>query len=104
MGGEREGAARLDGKIAVVTGGTQGLGEAIARLFVARGAAGIVICGRNEGHGQAVAAELNRADCRAEYVRADLADLAETRAVVAAADRVFGRIDVLVNAAGITDR
>jgi NAD(P)-dependent dehydrogenase (short-subunit alcohol dehydrogenase family) len=97
-------AARLDGKVAVVTGGTQGLGEAIARLFAARGAAGIVICGRNEGHGRAIAAELNRADCRAEYVRADLADLGETRAVAAAADRVFGRIDVLVNAAGITDR
>src|SRR5207237_976240 len=42
--------------------------------------------------------------CRAEYVLADLADLDQTRAVMAVADRVFGRVDTLVNAAGITDR
>ena len=97
-------AARLDGKVAVVTGGTQGLGEAVARTFAARGAAGLVICGRNAEHGNAVAAELTKAGCRTEYVKADLADLAQTRAVVAAADKAFGRVDVLVNAAGITDR
>lgn len=98
------GGARLDGKIAVVTGGTQGIGEAIARLFAARGAAGIAICGRNVERGEAVAADLDRAGCHAEFVRADLGDLDQTRAVIAAADRAFGRIDILVNAAGITDR
>jgi len=96
--------ARLDRKIAVVTGGTQGIGEAIARLFAARGAAGIAICGRHIERGKAVAADLDRAGCRAEFVRADLADLDQARAVIAAADRAFGRIDILVNAAGITDR
>jgi len=96
--------ARLDGKVAVVTGGTQGLGEAIARLFAERGAAGIVICGRNAANGKAVAADLARSGCRAEYVPADLADLEQTRAVMATADRMFGRVDTLVNAAGITDR
>jgi NAD(P)-dependent dehydrogenase (short-subunit alcohol dehydrogenase family) len=95
---------QFDGKVAVVTGGTQGLGEAIARLFAQRGAKGIVICGRNAAHGQAVAADLGKAGCRAEYVKADLADLDETRAVMAAADKAFGRVDTLVNAAGITDR
>jgi NAD(P)-dependent dehydrogenase (short-subunit alcohol dehydrogenase family) len=98
------GQAGLDGKVAVITGGTQGLGEAIARLFAARGAKGIVICGRNAANGNAVAAELNGSTCRAEYVQADLADLAQARNVVAAADRLFARVDVLVNAAGITDR
>jgi NAD(P)-dependent dehydrogenase (short-subunit alcohol dehydrogenase family) len=97
-------AGQLDSKIAVVTGGTQGLGEAIARLFAERGAAGIVICGRDTKRGQAVAAKLKSPKCRAEYVQADLAELAQARAVVAAADRVFGRVDVVVNAAGITDR
>ncbi|HVY00446.1 MAG TPA: SDR family oxidoreductase [Pseudorhodoplanes sp.] len=97
-------AARLDGKIAVVTGGTQGLGEAVARLFVARGAKGIVICGRNADKGRRVAGDLNKAGAKAEYVEADLADLAQARAVIAAADRLFGKVDVLVNAAGVTDR
>src|ERR1051325_3530113 len=96
--------ARLDGKVAVVTGGTQGLGEAIARLFTQRGAAGIVICGRNSANGRAVAVELGKTNCRAEYVQADLANLAQARNVMATADRLFGRVDILVNAAGITDR
>src|ERR1043166_1495717 len=65
--------ARLDGKVAVITGGTQGLGEAVARLFSARGAAGIVICGRNVANGKAVAADLGKTGCRVEYVQADLA-------------------------------
>src|SRR5689334_11035560 len=78
---------RLDGKIAVVTGGTQGLGEAIARLLVQRGLAGLVICGRNVENGKAVAAALGRDGCRAEFVPADLADLDQARAVMATADR-----------------
>ena len=45
----------LNGKIALVTGGTQGLGAAVARLFGERQAAGIVICGRNEANGKAQA-------------------------------------------------
>jgi NAD(P)-dependent dehydrogenase (short-subunit alcohol dehydrogenase family) len=102
--GEDLNAARLDGKIAVVTGGTQGLGEAIARIFAARGAAGIVICGRNAERGRTVAADIAGQGCRVEYVRADLARMDDTRSVMAAADRAFGRVDVLVNAAGITDR
>src|SRR6266545_3368655 len=95
---------QFDGKVAVVTGGTQGLGEAIARLFAERGARGIVICGRNAEHGKAVAAELTKTGSRTEYVQADLADLDQTRAVMAAADKAFGRVDTLINAAGITDR
>jgi NAD(P)-dependent dehydrogenase (short-subunit alcohol dehydrogenase family) len=95
---------QLDGKVAVVTGGTQGLGEAVARLFAERGVRGLVICGRNAERGRAVAADLARQGCRAEFVRADLAVMDDTRAVIAAADRAFGRVDVLVNAAGITDR
>ena len=47
---------RFDGKITIVTGSTQGLGEAIARRFAAEGAAGVVVCGRNRDRGEAVAA------------------------------------------------
>src|SRR5215204_1419678 len=95
---------QLGGKVAVVTGGTQGLGEAIARLFAARGAAGLVICGRQSDKGEAVAADLAGQGCRTVFVRADLGAVDDARAVMAAAERAFGRIDALVNAAGITDR
>ena len=94
----------LDGKVAVVTGGTQGLGEAVARLFAERGASGIVICGRNAETGPRVASEISASGCRTIFVRADLARLEDVRLVPAAADIAFGRVDVLVNAAGITDR
>jgi NAD(P)-dependent dehydrogenase (short-subunit alcohol dehydrogenase family) len=98
------GEKQFAGKVAVITGGTQGLGEAIARLFAERGAKGIVICGRNGANGKAVAAELTKKGARTEYVQADLADLGQTRAVIATADKAFGRVDTLINAAGITDR
>ncbi len=94
----------LKGKVAVVTGGTQGLGEAVAHLFADRGAAGLVICGRNRAKGEAVAAALGAKGAEAHYVAADLADLADCRAVVAAAERRFGRLDSLVNVAAVTDR
>jgi NAD(P)-dependent dehydrogenase (short-subunit alcohol dehydrogenase family) len=96
--------AQLDGKIAVVTGGTQGLGEAIARFFAERGAKGLVICGRNAERGHAVASDVTGQGCRTEYVRADLELIDDVRTVIATADRAFGRVDALVNAAGITDR
>ncbi len=98
------GAIRLDGRIAIVTGGTQGLGEAIATDFVERGAKGIVICGRNADKGRAVAERLTQRGCKTEFVRADLSVVEDCGKVVAAADRAFGRVDVLVNAAATTDR
>ncbi len=101
---DASGPGNLVGKIAVVTGGSQGLGEAIARLFAERGAAGIVICGRNAANGERVAREISARGRPAHFVRADLAHVAQCRAVIAEADRRFGRLDVLVNAAALTDR
>ena len=98
------GAARIDGRVAIVTGGTQGLGEEIASLFVERGAKGLVICGRNAEKGKAVAERLTERGCKTEYVKADLGALEDCRKVVAAADAAFGRVDILVNVAGLTDR
>lgn len=94
----------LDGKVAIVTGSTQGLGEAIAHLFADRGVKGLVITGRNEKNGAKVKADLEKKGVKTVFVKADLASMDDTRKVVAAADKEFGRVDVLINAAGITDR
>ena len=96
--------ARFDGKVALVTGSTQGLGEAIARRFAAEGAAGIVICGRNENRGEAVAESLRAAGTTTLFVQMDLGDLDDVGRLIATTDDQFGRVDVLVNAGALTDR
>ncbi len=95
---------RLDGKVIVVTGGTQGLGETIARRAAQLGAAGLVLCGRNAERGESVAQQLSSENCRTVYVPADLLKVADCRQVVHAADEHFGRVDGLVNAAADTSR
>jgi NAD(P)-dependent dehydrogenase (short-subunit alcohol dehydrogenase family) len=92
------------GKVAAITGGTQGLGEAVARLFAARGAAGIALCGRNVERGERVAREISGTGCPTEYVHADLERLADCRNFIDSAEESFGRLDVLVNCAAATDR
>lgn len=97
--------SRLDGKIAVVTGGTQGLGAEVARLFAERGAAGLVICGRNAAKGEARANDIQtRYGTQVVFVCADLAEVEDCRKVIAKARTSFGRVDALVNVAAITDR
>ena len=95
---------RVDGQILLITGATQGLGETIAREAAALGAAGLCITGRNEARGKRVADSLAAAGCPTEFVAADLADEAATRAVFDAAVKRFGRVDGLVNSAALTDR
>jgi NAD(P)-dependent dehydrogenase (short-subunit alcohol dehydrogenase family) len=94
----------MDGKTAVITGATQGLGEAIARLFAARGVSQMIITGRNAARGEKVRAALEALKTKAIFVEADLAKRADLRKVVAACEANFGRIDALVNAAALTDR
>jgi len=95
---------QLSGKVIVVTGGTQGLGEAIARHLVERDAEGLVICGRNRANGEQVAGDLEAAGCPTVYVPADLSQEVDCREVVRACDARFGRVDGLVNVAGDTTR
>lgn len=96
---------RIDGKVAVVTGGTQGLGAAVARLFAEAGAAGIVIVGRGIEKGQVKADEItNATGVPVHMVAANLADMDDVRGIMRQTDKLFGRVDILVNAAGFTDR
>ncbi|PSC04488.1 short-chain dehydrogenase [Alsobacter soli] len=97
-------STRLAGKVVVVTGGTQGLGESIARHVAAAGAAGVVITGRNADRGRRVADSLAGEGCKAVFVQADLADQEQVARIIPAAEEAFGRLDILVNAAGDTDR
>jgi len=96
---------RIDGKIAVVTGGTQGLGKAIATLFAQAGAAGVVIVGRDAAKGAKVAEAITATHgAPVLMVAADLGNMDDVRRIMVEADRRFGRVDILVNAAGLTDR
>lgn len=94
----------LTGKVCIVTGGTQGLGKGIALHLAEKGAAGIIICGRNTQNGEASAKEIREVGCPCEYVQADLTLEADCRNVVHRCDEKFGGVHGLVNAAGITDR
>jgi NAD(P)-dependent dehydrogenase (short-subunit alcohol dehydrogenase family) len=85
----------LDGKIAVVTGGTSGIGEGIAKAFVLEGAK-VVITGRREEEGRALEKQIG-----VRFVRADVAIEADVRAMVDKTVEWFGRVDCLVNNAGI---
>lgn len=91
-------------KVVVVTGGTQGLGAATARLLAQRGAEGLIICGRNNEKGEAQSRELDKLGARSLYVPADLGKVEDCQNLIAEADRAFGRIDSLVNVAGMTNR
>ncbi|MGI9493991.1 MAG: SDR family oxidoreductase [Geminicoccaceae bacterium] len=92
------------GKVGVITGGTQGLGEGVARLMATRHAEGLVICGRNAERGEAIAKELSAAGSRTIFVQADLEKVAEGQNVIDQAEKTFGRLDCLINCAAATDR
>jgi NAD(P)-dependent dehydrogenase (short-subunit alcohol dehydrogenase family) len=99
------GDANNKNKVAIVTGSTQGLGEAIARRLVDEALiGGLVICGRSAEKGERLAREFGARGCRTEFVRADLAVVEDCRRVTEAARRAFDRIDILVNSAATSER
>lgn len=93
----------LDGKIVLVNGGSQGVGAAIARAAAREGAT-VAVTGRRPEPGEALVAELAAAGGTALYVRADLSDAEQARSSVAEVVAAYGRIDCLVNSAGLTSR
>src|SRR3954471_17192021 len=88
---------RLDGKVALITGAARGQGEAEARLFVAEGAS-VVLGDVLDADGELVAKELGD---RAAYLHHDVTSEADWDGIVAATISRFGRVDVLVNNAGV---
>jgi NAD(P)-dependent dehydrogenase (short-subunit alcohol dehydrogenase family) len=91
-------------RIVLVTGATQGVGKAVALACAAHGAAGILIAGRDEARGRAAADELGKIGVPGEFVGAELGEDGAADRIADACLNRFGRIDMLVNAAGITDR
>ncbi len=90
--------------VTIINGGTQGLGEALARRLVTEGATGLVLAGRSADRGNALATELTSAGTRTIYVHCDSSDVTAPNAVVDAADKAFGVVHGLVNVAAKTTR
>ncbi len=92
----------LEGKIALVTGGSQGIGESIAKALASAGAH-VVVAARGEEKAAAVAGAIAAAGGKAEALRLDVGDPASVAAAFKAVVERHGKLDILVNNAGITD-
>ena len=94
-------AGRHAGKVAVVTGGSRGIGRAIALMLAAEGAK-VIICSRRQEAAEMVASEIRSAGGEGTAVRADMAQRSDAEALITGCVERFGRLDILVNNAAIT--
>ena len=92
---------RLEGKVAIVSGGASGIGEATSRLFAAEGAS-VVIADINDELGAALESDIRDGGGEAAYLKLDVRDEEQWRAVVAETVTRFGKLDIVVNNAGIS--
>jgi NAD(P)-dependent dehydrogenase (short-subunit alcohol dehydrogenase family) len=92
---------RLDGKVALITGAASGMGASMARIFAREGAK-VAVCDLLEEEGRAVAADIAAAGGTARFLRLDVTEEAQWEATVGAVLGAWGRLDVLVNNAGIS--
>jgi NAD(P)-dependent dehydrogenase (short-subunit alcohol dehydrogenase family) len=100
MKGAKMNNGKFSGKVALVTGGTSGIGKATAIAF-ARAGAKVVLTGRREKEGVQVVAEIKKLGDEAAFVRSDIAKDADVKAMVDFAVEKFGRLDVAFNNAGV---
>ena len=91
---------KLEGKVAIVTGATSGMGRESAKLFAAEGAK-VVITGRNEERAKAVVDDIKAAGGEAIYAIVDMANLDEVPKIYEETMEAYGTIDVLFNNAGV---
>lgn len=91
---------RLKDKVALITGGTSGIGEATAVLFASEGAE-VAITGRNEQRGAAVVERIEQHGGHAAFFHADVSIASDCRRAVEETVRAFGRLDILFNNAGV---
>lgn len=94
---------RLEGKVAMITGGASGIGAASARLFAEHGA-GVAIADLNDNLGRQVADEISAAGGSALYRHLDTSEEDEWIEVMKAVQERFGRLDIMLNAAGVSGR
>lgn len=94
----------LSGRVVLISGGTQGVGAAAARTAARGGAEAVVISGRRIEVAEPLIDELAALGTTPMYVRADIADVVQAQQTVQAVVEEFGRIDCVVNAAGLVDR
>ena len=95
---------QFEGKVIIVTGSTQGSGAETAKLFAARGAKAITICGRQEDKGTQIKKEIEELGSKCLYVKADLSKVEDCKKIVEVTDKEFGTVHSLVNVAGYTER
>jgi 3-oxoacyl-[acyl-carrier protein] reductase len=91
----------LDKKTAIITGGSRGMGRAIALKFAEEGCTGIVITDVLDAQGEQTASDLRKMGKDAVYIRCDVSDLNQIKDMVARSVQKFKKIDIMVNCAGI---
>src|SRR5258708_30131553 len=92
---------RLDGKVALITGAASGMGASMARIFAGEGAK-VVVADMLEAEGQKIVAEIVTANGAAIFRRLDVTNEAQWQATIDATLAAFGKLDILVNDAGIS--